>query len=210
MSSSYQRAPEIYYTYLDVLDWDEDVRAEIIDGKLYMMAPPSPFHQWVSRELLVQLYTFLKGKPCEVFAAPFGVRLFPRADKQDDTFVEPDLAVVCDPAKMDKHGYNGAPTLLIEILSPSTAWLDRGLKLQKYLAAGVQEYWIVNPEQETVLVHIFEQGQYHSIVYHGTDTLPVSVLPGCVINLAEVFSAGQWASEGEDQERADERRLPLF
>jgi Uma2 family endonuclease len=139
-----------YYTYADVLEWDEDVRAEIIDGGLYMMtsdaeasnksflaangpkvrmAPPARVHQMVLMELARQLGNFLQGKSCEVYPAPFGVRLFPKDDQSDDTFVEPDIVVVCDSSKLDDKGCNGAPDLAVEILSSSTARYDRVVKL---------------------------------------------------------------------------------
>jgi Uma2 family endonuclease len=112
------------YTYADYLEWDENVRAEIINGKIYMMSPPLTMHQRISMRLSTQIANFLKGKPCEVFAAPFGVRLFPKEDKTDDTVVEPDIAVVCDSSKLDERGCNGAPDLVIEIISPSTVSHD--------------------------------------------------------------------------------------
>jgi Uma2 family endonuclease len=172
-----------YYTYADFLEWDEDVRAEIIDGTLYMMAPPSRFHQSISMELSTQLHNYLKGKPCQVYAAPFGVRLFPRADQSDDTVVEPDIVVVCDPSKLDDRGCNGAPDLIIEISSPSTARYDKIVKFHKYLAAGVREYWIVDPEERIIQVHILKNGHYTIDMYDETDKVPVTVLPGCVIDL---------------------------
>jgi Uma2 family endonuclease len=177
-----------HYTYANVLEWDENVRAEIIDGELYMMAPPSTVHQRISRELFGQLYNYLDGKPCEAFTAPFGVRLFPQEDKTDDIFVEPDIVVVCDPSKLDDWGCNGAPDLIIEIISPTNSRHDRFVKFQKYLAAGVREYWIVDPNEQTVQTHVLDTGRYVTAVYGQSDEVPVTVLPGCVINLARVFS----------------------
>jgi Uma2 family endonuclease len=176
-----------YYTYADVLEWDEDVRAEIIDGELYMMATPARVHQRILMEVSGQLWNFLQGKPCEVYPAPFGVRLFPQDDQSDDTFVEPDIVVVCDSSKLDDRGCNGAPDLVVEILSPSTARYDRVLKFRKYLEAGVREYWVVNPEEKTVQVHILNNGRYITKTYDETDEAPVTVLPGCIIALPLVF-----------------------
>jgi Uma2 family endonuclease len=176
-----------YYTYADVLEWDEDVRAEIIDGELYMMATPARVHQRVLMELARQFGNFLQGKPSEVYPAPFGVRLFPQEDQSDDTFVEPDIVVVCDSSKLDDRGCNGAPDLVVEILSPSTTRYDRVVKFRKYLEAGVREYWMVNPEEKTVQVHILDDGQYVTKTYDGTEEAPVTVLPGCVIALPLVF-----------------------
>jgi Uma2 family endonuclease len=117
------------------------------------------------------------------------VRLFPREDQSDDTFVEPDIVVVCDSSKLDDKGCNGAPDLAVEILSPSTARYDRVVKFRKYLEAGVREYWVVNPEEKTVQVHILDNGQYVTKTYDETDEAPVTVLPGCVIALPLVFGA---------------------
>ncbi|MDR1655060.1 MAG: Uma2 family endonuclease [Treponema sp.] len=187
---------EEYYTYADILKLDESVRAEIIDGELFMMAPPVTGHQIISRELLGQLWQFLKGKPCQVFAAPFGVRLFPRADLSDDTFLEPDLAVICDRSKITKEGCEGAPDMVIEILSPSNTRHDRLRKFRKYLAAGVKEYWIVDGGEKTVDVHILDNGRYVTSVSGGDDEVPVSVLPGCTITLRDVWP-GQIPENGE-------------
>jgi Uma2 family endonuclease len=178
-----------YYTYADVLEWDESVRAEIIDGELFMLATPATAHQRILGKLYIKIGNYLEGKPCEVFPAPFGVRLFPKDDLSDDTVVEPDIVVVCDPSKLDERGCNGAPDLAIEILSPSNRYHDKLVKFQKYLAAGVREYWIVDPDG-LVEVHILDAGRYITAMYGAADEAPVSVLPGCVINLRDVFPAG--------------------
>jgi Uma2 family endonuclease len=178
---------EELYTYADILEMDEHIRAEIIDGELFIAAPPATGHQIISRELLGQLWQFLKGKPCQVFSAPFGVRLFPREDLRDDTFLEPDIVVVCDPAKITKAGCEGAPDLVVEILSPSNTRHEMLLKFKKYLAAGVREYWIVDGDEKTVEIHIFEQGRCITSVAEGSDEVPVAALPGCTITLGEIW-----------------------
>jgi Uma2 family endonuclease len=180
------------YTYTDYLTWPEDFRAEIIEGKVYAMAPPVTSHQRISRKLLVSIGNFLEGKKCEVFAAPFGVRLFPRDDLQDNTVVEPDILVICDKTKIDERGCNGAPDLIIEILSPSTASHDCIVKFNKYLKAGVREYWIVDGENHSILVHILEGDRYIAKAYTEEDGLPtkisVTAVPGCEIESAEIFA----------------------
>ena len=150
------------YTFADVLTWDKDERIEIINGEAIMMAPPSRIHQKISVELSRQLANYLEGKKCEVYHAPFAVRLFEQdGDTPDevDTMVEPDIAVVCDKNKLDKHGCKGAPDMVVEILSPSTRRHDRLVKLNLYQRAGVREYWIVNPEDKTVQVLLLEDGK---------------------------------------------------
>jgi Uma2 family endonuclease len=176
-----------YYTYADYLEWDEDERYEIIDGEAYMMATPSRIHQEISGNFYYALRSFLEDKPCKVYTAPFSVRLFPTKDNSDDTVVEPDITVVCDPSKLDDRGCNGAPDFIIEILSPSTARYDRIVKFNKYREAGVKEYWIIDPEEKAVFAHILKNGQYTAAVYDDTGTAPVTVLPGCEIELKTVF-----------------------
>ena len=177
------------FTFADCLMWDEEERFEIIDGEAVMLAAPSSAHQWVSMELAGQLHAYLKGKNCRVFAAPFDVRPFEKdGDLPEDvrTVVEPDLSVVCDLSKIDSHGCKGAPDLIIEILSPSTARMDRFLKFDLYQRAGVREYWIVDPDTRTVQVYTLEEGRYHAAQIFN-DTIKVGVLEDCVIDLKDVF-----------------------
>jgi Uma2 family endonuclease len=164
------------------------------------MSPPATIHQIVARNLTIKLGTYLEGKPCQVFPAPFGVRLFPKQDHSDDTVVEPDLAVICDPGKIDERGCNGAPDLVMEILSPATSHRDRMHKFNLYLEAGVREYWVVDPKDKVVQVHILDQGRYVTTVYgiydpedeqerrYVSDIAPVSAFPGFTIDLKTIFT----------------------
>ncbi|MDR1909868.1 MAG: Uma2 family endonuclease [Spirochaetaceae bacterium] len=206
MSSIYEsceEAPERRrYTYADALAWSEELRAEIIDGEIYMMAPPLRAHQEVLRNILVKLANFLEDKPCKVYPAPFGVRLFPEPDDSDDTLVEPDITVVCDESKLDERGCKGAPDLIIEVLSPSNPRHDLLLKFNLYLRAGVREYWVVDPETKTVIVYTLKDGRYGAVSYEAESSLPagaassvpegpvvpVSVLPPCAIDLRQIFA----------------------
>ena len=141
------------YTFADVLTWGENERIEIINGEAVMMVPPSRIHQKISGEIFRQFANYLEGKKCEVYPAPWGVRLFEKdGDVPDDvdTVVEPDISVICDKNKLDKHGCKGAPDMVIEVLSPSTLRHDRFVKLALYQQAGVREYWVVEPETRTV------------------------------------------------------------
>ncbi|MDR1900515.1 MAG: Uma2 family endonuclease [Treponema sp.] len=180
---------KIAYTYADYLAWDEGERYEIVDGEAYMMAPPSRMHQEISMALSTSINNYLEGKPCKVYAAPFAVRLNPAPDQSDDTVLEPDIVVVCDPAKLDDRGCNGAPDLIIEILSPSTTRYDQIVKFNKYREAGVREYWIVDPEKRIIMAYELKNGEYTAVNYGDTGTVPVKILPGCEINLAAVFGA---------------------
>ena len=180
------------YTFADCLTWREDERIEIIDGEPVMMAPPpSSEHQEISMELSAQLHAYLRGKRCKVYAAPFAVRLFEKdGDRPDDvdTMVEPDISVVCDPNKIDRHGCKGAPDMVVEILSPSTQRHDRFTKFSLYQRAGVKEYWIVDPDKKLVLVYTLVDGQYYvPEVYTAKDSVPVEVLEDCIVDLTAVF-----------------------
>jgi Uma2 family endonuclease len=173
------------FTYKDYLSWDTGERYEIIDGIAYAMASPSMRHQIISWELAGIIYDFLKGKPCKAFTAPFDVRLFPEEDKSDTTVVQPDILVVCDPSKLsDGNACRGAPDLIIEILSASSALVDRKVKTEKYREAGVKEYWIVNSDTLEILVNWLSDGQYVPKVYK--DYVTSSVLSGLTVDLNSV------------------------
>ena len=178
---------EKHYTYADYCKWPDDERWELIDGRPYAMAPaPGSFHQSVSGEIYFQLKQFLRGKVCKAYISPLDVRL--NADTKDNTVVQPDVLVVCDPSKIDEKGCVGAPDMVVEVLSPSSLRHDRLIKFNKYLEAGVREYWIVDPESKTVSAHILKDGAYITSVYSDEDTAPVHVLESCNIDLGEVFS----------------------
>lgn len=182
-----------YYTYTDILSFGEDVRAEIINGELYMMASPTPYHQYIAASLTAQIFDFLSDKPCNVYPAPIDVRLF--EDNNDtpediDTVVVPDIIVVCDKDKIDKRGCKGAPDMIIEILSPSTARRDNFVKLNLYSRAKVREYWIVDPQNNIVNVCLpDENGRLIlSEAYTKENKAKISVLPGCKIDLSKVLT----------------------
>lgn len=186
-------APKDHYTFADCLTWGENERIEIINGEVVMMAPPSRTHQETSGALFSQLYTFLEGKKCRVYSAPFAVRLFERnGDRPEDvdTMVEPDISVVCDSSKLDDAGCKGAPDLVMEILSPSTMRHDRFTKFNLYQRAGIREYWIVDPSSKSIQVFVLEDGNYKAQDF-GTvgDIIKVNVLDGCFIELSKVFPA---------------------
>ena len=171
------------YTCDEVDSWDTDERYELIDGELYLMATPLRVHQKISMDLSRQLGSFLFWKSCEAYCAPFAVYL------NDDNFtkVEPDIVVVCDKSKLTDKGLRGAPDLIIEILSPSSLRRDKITKFNKYLNAGVREYWIVEPDNKIVSVYILRNGEYTAKSYTETDTVSVNVLEGCQIELKYVF-----------------------
>ena len=186
-------AKKEHYTFADILAWEGNERVEIINGEIFLMASPFRVHQEISGELFRQLANFLEGKKCRVYAAPFAVRLFEKdGDNPEDvdTMVEPDITVVCDKDKLDKHGCKGAPDMVIEILSPSTRRHDRLVKLGLYQQAGVREYWIVDPENKSVQVFLQDGSSFLKIHedYGREDVAKVNVLSGCFVELSKVFS----------------------
>ena len=151
------------HTYGEYLTWPEDVRYELIGGEAFLMAPaPTADHQRLVLAVARQIADALDGSRCEVFVAPFDVRL-PQADEADDaidTVVQPDLTIVCDPEKIDRRGCRGAPDWVIEVLSPATAAHDQTVKLGAYERAGVPECWFVHPTDRTVTVYRLADGRY--------------------------------------------------
>lgn len=179
-------------TYGHYSSWPDEERWEIIEGVAYSMTPaPSREHSLVSGELFLQLKLFFKGKPCEVHAAPFDVRL-PKADEQDSeilTVVQPDLVVICDQKKLDSKGCRGAPDLVVDILSPSTASKDCIIKRALYEKHGVKELWIVRPGEATLDVFkLGNDGRFGSTTtYDAEMKLKVDLFPGLEIDMDAVF-----------------------
>ena len=179
------------YSFADLLAWDDNVRYELYSGIPVALASPSNIHQDISGEIYFQLKNYLRGKQCKVYYAPFDVRLFEKeGDRPEDVdcILQPDLMVVCDQSKIDRHGVHGAPDLVIEILSPGTARYDKLIKFNLYQRAGVQEYWLVDPITRTVCVYVLEEGSYHAGTVYSCDlSVPVSVLDDCHVDLTTVF-----------------------
>ena len=172
------------YTLDDIYALPEGQRAELIDGQIYDMAPPSPMHQELVMELSATLRDYIKknGGPCKVYPAPFAVFL----NEDDRNYVEPDISVICDSSKVDNRGYQGAPDFIIEIVSPSSQRMDYLTKLFKYRTAGVREYWIVNPLQRTVQVYSFE-GTEDSTQYSFDDEITVTIYGDLKICVADLL-----------------------
>ena len=178
------------YSYFDYLSWKFQERVELYRGKIYEMSPaPTSKHQRLLGKINYPLYSFLEGKKCEVFQAPFDVRLQRNTnDKKNITVVQPDICVICDPYKIDERGCNGAPDLVVEILSPGNSKNEMKQKFELYEEAGVLEYWIVEPEKEIVLQYLLENGQYTNHRPLVSDDILVSkVLEGFCLDLNKVF-----------------------
>jgi len=176
------------YTYADYLTWDDGQRWELIYGRAYLMAAPGTEHQQISGALFYIMYGYFQGKPCQVFSAPFDVRLFPREEGDDYNVLQPDISVICDPARIDKRGGKGAPALVVEILSPSTASFDFAEKMDLYRDAGVREYWIVDPFRRVAHVYLLQTHEKRK-TWERDETLASPTFPGLEIPLKDVFPA---------------------
>jgi Uma2 family endonuclease len=181
------------FTYADYKDWELGVgeRYELIYGEAFAMAAPNTRHQSVLVELSSQFHVYLRGKPCQVFIAPYDVRLFYEEDESDDTVVQPDIMVVCDKNKIGPEGCRGAPDLVIEILSPSNTAIEMERKFSLYQEAGVREYWIVDSKNNILRVHCFRDSDILTSTYKSPNTVPVAVLPGFSVALEQVFEERQ-------------------
>ena len=179
------------YSYADYLSWQLDEMVELIRGRVFRQAAaPRLIHQRISGKIFHQIYTFLQEKNCEVFTAPFDVRLPVSSKDLDkiDTVVQPDLCVVCDPEKLDELGCVGAPDLIIEILSPGNNKKELQLKYEVYEASGVKEYWVIHPDERTLLIYTLEGAKYlPSRLFTLGDRVKSKALPGFELDLDEVF-----------------------
>lgn len=184
------------YTYADYLTWQFDEVVELIKGKVFRMSPaPGTSHQLLSGNLFSLIHQYLKGKDCRVFAAPFDIRLpLPpeeHSPEKTDTIVQPDISVICDLSKLDDRGCEGAPDWIIEILSKSTAAKDLTEKYALYEQAGVKEYWVVHPNDGTLLVYrLNEEGVFQLLrqtPFVKGDRVPVGIFPGFEVAMEEVL-----------------------
>ncbi|WP_375584301.1 Uma2 family endonuclease [Cyclobacterium xiamenense] len=180
-----------HHSYADYLSWQLDEMVELIRGKVFRQAAaPRLIHQRISGKIFNPISNFLQGKSCEVFSAPFDVRLPVSSRDPDkiDTVVQPDLCVVCDPEKLDELGCVGAPDLIVESLSPGNNKKEIQLKYEVYETSGVKEYWLVHPDERTLLIYTLESGKYRpSRLFTFGDWVRSLALPGFELDLDEVF-----------------------
>lgn len=156
------------YSYADYLLWQFQERVELIKGKIFEMSPaPSRKHQVISRILNRYLDRYFEMKPCGLYDAPFDVRLINFKKSTDDnkvfTVVQPDLCVVCDNSKLDDRGCIGSPDLVIEILSPGNSKKEMGIKFNLYEENQINEYWIVDPTENSIFVYTLKDGKYSGL-----------------------------------------------
>lgn len=167
------------YTINDIYELPDGERAELIDGQIYYMAPPSTEHQRISGKIYAGIYQYINEKEggCEVFAAPFAVFL----DKTQKTYVEPDISVICDKNKITSKACIGAPDWVIEIVSVSSKRMDYLVKLLQYSNVGVREYWIVDPLKSHVMVYNFENQTMEE--YSFGENIPAGIYNGFSIKI---------------------------
>ncbi|MCD7954840.1 MAG: Uma2 family endonuclease [Lachnospiraceae bacterium] len=176
---------EQIYTVDDIYDLPDGQRAELVDGQIYYMAPPSRRHQDILSflHLVIGNYIHEKKGNCKIYPAPFAVFLF----EDDRNYLEPDLSVICDKGKLNDKGCNGAPDWVIEIVSPGSKLMDYYTKLGLYRSAGVREYWIVDPMRKNVLVYDMEHGE-GPVTYSFSDVIPVTIYPGFSVDFGRMDS----------------------
>ncbi len=184
------------YSYADYLTWQLNEAVELIKGKIQLMSPaPNVKHQRLSIYLSSRLFYYFENKACQVFSAPFDVRLYDRnesliANKEITTVVQPDICVICDNSKLDEQGCNGAPDWIIEILSKGNSKKEVKIKHALYAESGVKEYWLVYPYEEVVQQFVLNDDirQYQLVnSYAGDDVATAYLFPDLVIDLQTLF-----------------------
>jgi Uma2 family endonuclease len=187
------KSVQLKYTYKDYMTWPKNERWELIQGIPFNMSPaPSRIHQDISRELVLQFGNYLHDKTCRVYTAPFDVRLPDKNEDTDDEItnvVQPDLLVVCDTNKLDDRGCKGAPDLIIEIISKSTAKKDMWDKMLLYEKSKVKEYWIVHPLDQTIMIYTLNEEQKYEKprVFDVADDIKVGILEELTIDVSRIF-----------------------
>ena len=184
------------YNYADYLTWQFEETVELIKGKITLMCPgPNVKHQRLSMRLSSRLFFYFESKACQVFSAPFDVRLYDRnksllANKDVTTVVQPDICVICDNSKLDEQGCNGAPDWIIEILSKGNSKKEVKTKHALYAESGVKEYWLVFPYEEVITQFVLndETRQYQlTNSYAGDDVALPYLFPDLAIDLSVLF-----------------------
>jgi prevent-host-death family protein len=156
---NYQSTRRISYEDYVNLSSSSDQRYELIDGEIYLLASPGFRHQMMVNEIAWHFHNYFKGHPCKTLTAPLDVKLFGYATKfeEDPNVVQPDVMVICDTDKVIDNKYEGVPTLIVEVLSPSTKGKDMAVKLQLYMKSGVREYWIVDLGSRSIMQYSFNE-----------------------------------------------------
>ncbi len=176
------------YIYQDLIDFDDNKRYEIYDGKLILMSSPTTKHQVVLGDLFIQFSNFFKDKTCMPFMAPLDVKLDERGNKSKNV-VQPDLFVVCDRDKIKEKGIEGAPDFVLEILSKTNRYNDLIYKMNLYQKFGVREYWIVDIENGIILTCELSKGNLFNLpkTYKIKETIKSTIFKDLTISLEDTF-----------------------
>lgn len=174
---------EKQYTIADIYQLPDGQRAELINGQMYLMAPPNRVHQELVGELyrVISNYIYSKNGSCKPYIAPFAVFL----NSDDKNYVEPDISVICDKNKLDDRGCNGAPDWIVEIVSPGSQRMDYMIKLFKYRTAGVREYWIVDKAKNRITIYNFEKDDMKEYTF--TDSVKAGIYTDLEIDFSKIL-----------------------
>ena len=170
------------------IDCHKDELLEFVDGEVYLEASPSTIHQRILRKLLTAFDIYFSGKDCEPFVAPFDIMLSDEKRRAKNKVI-PDISVICDKSGLNDNNYIGVPTLIVEILSPSTAWFDMSKKLELYQSFGVKEYWIISPKNNSVQILTLNMDCFYDepTNYYKNEIAESAIFTDLRIKLAELF-----------------------
>ena len=191
MGTSVKKTVAERFTWADYLQWPDEQRCELIDGQVYDMTPaPGTSHQETLINLASRMHGYLKDKPCKVFVAPFDVRLAEKKETRNScsNVVQPDISIICDPKKIDDKGCVGAPDLVVELLSSSTASKDQVKKRRLYERHGVKEYWLIHPIERYAHIYTLKDGAYKLIgVFDDEATLESQIFTDFSVKMTEIL-----------------------
>jgi Uma2 family endonuclease len=182
------------YTYADYLTWKFEQAVELIKGHIMPMAAPSRKHQGISWRLTVAVDAVFKNQKCQAYAAPFDVRLYDKAKsikshKDVYSVVQPDICIICDESKLDDNGCQGAPDLVIEILSPGNSKKEMRIKKQLYEDNQIREYWIIDPDRETVFQFVLGENDLYNppLIYVSEEIVNCAIFEEFKVELDNIF-----------------------
>ncbi|MGH4137557.1 Uma2 family endonuclease [Clostridium sp.] len=174
------------YTYQEYLDISENDRCEYVNNEIFMMVSPSTVHQDVVLNIAFEFKNYFKGKQCKPYVAPLDVTFLD--EKGNKNVVQPDIFVICDKENIKNKVYEGIPTLIVEVVSPSNSSHDYITKLDLYAKAGVEEYWIINPMNRNSICYRFKNNMPFKVEgYHSFEIIKSEVFDGLAINMSELF-----------------------
>lgn len=168
------------------IDKNSNENLEFVDGEIYLLSAPSVIHQIVVTNLSTEFGNYFKGKECRHFVAPFDVVF---KDEEKTHKLQPDLTVICDKEGLGEQNYQGVPTLVVEVLSPSTASVDFIKKMEIYMKFGVKEYWIISPQNKTIQIFSLNKDREYSepIIYSKDDLVKSVIFKDLQVKLGDIF-----------------------